>query len=542
MIHARLLGLMAIIFTTFNVSPLQAKHFALTPFPRGGGVPTAVLPADQEVEVGAVVTISGSDSSDPEEDALMYRWSLDVMPKKSNSKINDPTAESISFTADMAGLYILRLIVSDDVSNSYPAYTAVRVLSTNMLPVIPNYWFHTYLDEKVPMEVRFIIEDGAHDPDGKIVLFEYDFGDGHTTHLTAEESYEAENRIVLAHFYQTAGNYTATITAVDDRGGRTTITMNVDATANKRPLPKFTATIAPNALDATKYDLRLNASGSSDPDGTISSYYWEISGPNDIWRSFYNIKTASYTYTVSSSDFGEYLITLIAVDNNDSDGATSASIYVGTGSKTINSAPSLVYRVTPRAGSLPLTVSFDASASFDLNGDNFDVFWYLDNEDFGVFPIIKGTTASYTFTRPGAHNGHVALRDVHGNTKVSYFRICVESSGNIKLGTHVFPFQEGGLRKFTFNHTRHHGMINAIPSTNYFWDFGDGNKSVHADYVRHTYEREGTYLVKLTTVDFSGIRRGFVKELTVRNDGGSPKARISIEGGACSKHKHSYCF
>ena len=267
MIHVRLLGLMAIIFTTFNVSPLQAKHFALMPFQRGGGMPTAVLPADQEVEVGTVVTISGSGSSDPEEDALMYRWSIDVMPKKSNSKINDPTAESISFTADMAGLYILRLIVSDDVSNSYPAYMAVRVLSTNMLPLIPNYWFHTYLDEKVPMEVRFIIEDGAHDPDGKIVLFEYDFGDGHTTHLTAEESYEAENRIVLAHFYQTAGNYTATITAVDDRGGRTTITMNVKATANKRPLPKFTATVAPNALDATKYDIRLNASGSSDPDG-----------------------------------------------------------------------------------------------------------------------------------------------------------------------------------------------------------------------------------------------------------------------------------
>ena len=201
-------------------------------------MPTAVLPPDQEVEVGAVVEISGSESTDPEEDDLMYRWSIDVAPLGSNSKINDPSAEEITLTPDMKGLYIIKLVVSDDMSNSYPAYTAVRVLSTNMPPEIPNYWHHIHLDEQVPMEVRFIIEGGAHDPDGKIVLFEYDFGNGKTTELSGEV-YEANNRIVLAHAYETTGNYTATITAVDDRGGRTPITFNVNINANKHPLPQI---------------------------------------------------------------------------------------------------------------------------------------------------------------------------------------------------------------------------------------------------------------------------------------------------------------
>ena len=127
-------------------------------------------------------------SSDPEEDELMFRWNLEIVPQNSNSKIDDPAAEEISFTADVAGLYIVRLIVSDDISNSHPAYMAIRVLNANMPPEIPD--FHSYRegnDQGVPYELFFVIGEGRRDPDGEIVSYELDFGDGKTTYATARE-------------------------------------------------------------------------------------------------------------------------------------------------------------------------------------------------------------------------------------------------------------------------------------------------------------------------------------------------------------------
>ena len=113
-----------IIFVLFflNSFLLQARYLPLGFGERISGVPTAILPDDRSVDKGDVITISGADSFDPEEDDLTFRWSFDITPEGSNSKIDDPTAEEISFTADMEGLYLVKLVVNDGASNSYPTY------------------------------------------------------------------------------------------------------------------------------------------------------------------------------------------------------------------------------------------------------------------------------------------------------------------------------------------------------------------------------------------------------------------------------------
>ena len=524
-----LVKLLALIFFTFNISQVEAKHFAITSFERGGGMPTAVLPPDQDAQAGAVVEISGRESTDPEEDDLMYRWSIDVAPLGSNSKINDPSAEEITLTPDMKGLYIIKLVVSDDMSNSYPAYTAVRVLSVNQLPVIPNYHFHGHPDEQVPVEVQFIIEGGAHDPDGKIVLFEYDFGNGKTTELSGEV-YEANNRTVLAHAYETTGNYTATITAVDDRGGRTPITFNVNINANKHPLPKFAVNVVPNTQDPTSYDIRMDGTIASDPDGTIVHYEWNVFDPNGTNTQYYGASMSQATHTVTADKLGEYRIVFQVIDNNDANPHVGANFYVGADNPNFNAAPTPIYRVSPRIGTAPHTVNFDASSSFDIDGDDFSVSWYFDSDDTNLYPILRGATASHTFTRPGVYVGQVVITDTHGNRSMNYFPFYIKSPEDINLETGVFPMNTGDPLEFEFYHGKSHGMINTVPDTNYFWDFGDGGKGTDR-VVNYRYQREGTYLVRLTTVDFFGKRKTFTKPLTVRSDGGIPRAGFDIEGG-----------
>ena len=524
--------LIALIFFTLNISQVEARHFALIPFERGGDMPTAVLPPDQEVEVGAIVEISGSESSDPEEDDLAYRWSIDVAPLGSNSKIDNPSAESISFTADMEGLYILKLVVSDDESNSYPAYTAVRVLSTNMPPEISEFdFYYATIDHGTPFQMYWRIKNEYTDPDGEIVAYEFNFGDGNTTYVTTQEilSEGSGDNPGILHFYESTGNFTATLTAIDDRGARTTISKGVSIANNKLPKPVFSVNIVPNAQDSTSYDIQLDASASSDPDSTITDYLWGISGPNG--SQGYNNQGTTQTHTVTAQNLGEYHIRLWLSTDSGWGNGSETSVYVGSGNPSYNTVPTLVHFVGPRVGTAPLTVNFDASSSFDIDGDTFEVFWYFGQDNENIPFGATGTTASYTYTRPGTYYGSVTVRDSHGNTNENGFSIYVKPSGDLDTGLPFFISSSDNPRQFNFSAHRSLGLIDSIPHENLFWDFGDGTKKVGGD-QNHEYEREGTYLVKLSAIDISGSRKSATKYLTVRNDGGFPQMRSrEIEGG-----------
>jgi PKD repeat protein len=94
------------------------------------------------------------------------------------------------------------------------------------------------------------------DADGTIISYSWDFGDGSTgTGVTA------------THTYAAAGSYPVTLTVGDDGGATGTSTTTVVATAIQPPTASFTSTV-------TGPSVAFDASGSFDPDGTITSYAW----------------------------------------------------------------------------------------------------------------------------------------------------------------------------------------------------------------------------------------------------------------------------
>lgn len=99
------------------------------------------------------------------------------------------------------------------------------------------------------------------DPDGSIVSYEWDFGDGGTATGAS-----------VAHTYAEAGSYVVTLTVTDDRGGTGTTSEQVTVEpepANIDPIPDFSITT--NGLS-----VAVNASTSIDPDGSIVSYEWDF--------------------------------------------------------------------------------------------------------------------------------------------------------------------------------------------------------------------------------------------------------------------------
>ena len=94
--------------------------------------PTANAGPDQSVAGGALVTLDGTGSSDPDNDNLTYKWALPTLPSDSSAVLSDTTSSSPTFTADQIGSYVATLMVSDGEINSASDTVTITASNTNV--------------------------------------------------------------------------------------------------------------------------------------------------------------------------------------------------------------------------------------------------------------------------------------------------------------------------------------------------------------------------------------------------------------------------
>ncbi|CCE74741.1 conserved hypothetical protein [Clavibacter nebraskensis NCPPB 2581] len=123
------------------------------------------------------------------------------------------------------------------------------------------------------------------DPDGTIASWAWEFGDGTTGTGPS-----------IAHPYAKAGTYQVALTVTDEKGatGRTTASVTVTAPpVNQAPVAAFTST-------AVNLVASLDASPSSDPDGTVASWSWAFGdGTTGTGRTTTHAYAAAGTFAVS---------------------------------------------------------------------------------------------------------------------------------------------------------------------------------------------------------------------------------------------------
>jgi len=162
---------------------------------------------------------------------------------------------------------------------------------------------------KVGLSVSFN-GSGSSDSDGSIISYAWDFGDG-----------DSSIGSVVSHTYSTAGAYTASLTVTDNDGATDTDTVLVTISESSTPPPSTNKT--PKAVAGSDIKVKVgeqvhfDGSGSSDPDGTITSYSWDFGDSRDS-----NEKEPLHSYATP----GVYKVTLVVTDNNG--GTDNDVIYV----------------------------------------------------------------------------------------------------------------------------------------------------------------------------------------------------------------------
>ena len=411
------------------------------------GLPTAQLAATTD---RLRVDVDGSASADPDGTVETYEWDF--------GDGGTATGPQATHTYAAAGAYTVTLTVTDDDGQTATASQDVTV--DPGLPVAQLSWSSTRLT---------VALDGAYssDPDGEVVAWEWDLGDGAT----------ASGRTV-EHTYATAGAYTVTLTVTDDDGQRATTTQEV-VVSLADPVAAFTHTTS--RLVAT-----LDGSSSSDTDGSVVGWAWDLGDG----------ATASGAQVEHTFDApGTYTVRLTVTDDDGRTASTSQDVTV------VLAPPVASFGLT----SGMRTVTVDATASSDPDGEVVAWSW-----SFGDGATASGPTATHTYRTAGTHTVSLTVTDDSGLTSTT--DRTVEIALVAPTAVMTATVQQLGVAVDGTGSGDVDGEVVA-----WSWDFGDGATATGPT-GSHTYAAAGTYTVRLEVTDDTGLTHTTTSEVTVSPD------------------------
>ncbi len=126
--------------------------------------------ANQSVTKGVMLTLDGSASTDANGDTLTYSWSFISKPSGSSASLTGATSVSPSFTADVAGSYVIGLTVNDGkVSGSQ---SSVTITALNRAPVANAGGGLSSVNVGTQISLN---GTNSYDPDGDLIAYSWAF-------------------------------------------------------------------------------------------------------------------------------------------------------------------------------------------------------------------------------------------------------------------------------------------------------------------------------------------------------------------------------
>ena len=349
----------------------------------------------------------------------------------------------------------------------------------------------------------------SYDPDGYIIAYLWSFGDGSTFNSTDP---------FASHTYTAVGNYTVSLTVVDNAGLTGTQNQTVSVAPDLPPVAVFSWYPQIPLVNAT---VLSNAGYSYDPDGYLVSWQWDFGDGTGSGGNNSGNFTGGTPYPIHVyASFGSYDVRLVVTDNARLTASANHTLYV-------NAPPVAVITPSRSVGKVGTSVVFSANASHDPDDRITALVWR-----FSDGSTASGPWVVHVFASPGTYDVSLLVLDAYNATgfaDLSYAVILPKSPVSVMAWSPSRPVTGQTVTFDGSNSLDPDGVI-----TTYIWEFGDGTVG-HGRTAAHNYTDAGTYTIELVVLDEDGFSNRDVQTITVlaRSKGTVVAASAAIPiGGA----------
>lgn len=413
------------------------------------------------------VTFTAFDSRDPDGEVILYEWDFD---NDGEYEIRQEKPEAVKKNFEIAGDYPVKLRVTGTNHDTNVVEKIIKVNSPagNLRAEIS---VETTLTGTVPLAVKLDASQ-SFIKEGKIVRYEW-FVSGDKDPILGRKFH----RII-----RTPGIYDVTLTIQNDLGEKHQITKTINARQEKRnsdvqirTTPSSTGNILRGRVP---FEVTFDSSGSQVTNPI--EWHWDFEGDGVI-DSF----TQAVKYTFRKP--GTYPVKLVILDDDEVKHESTKTIVVEPSGLQVE------IKATPQAGSVPLEVTLDASASSTDKGDIIDYIWQLPNGK----EVHYGAILKYRFDQIGVFPIKVTALTSEGKKESAQTLVSVRMP-TTKAQFSYFPKEPKTEQIISFNPLPSQGLIQS-----YVWEMGDGVviRKNTPEVVRHQYDTPGVYKVTLKTID-----------------------------------------
>jgi hypothetical protein len=354
--------------------------------------PTANPGPSQNVVVGAVVTMDGSASKDSDGGSLTFKWALIGKPVGSAASLTYATYPNPKFTADLAGNYVLSLVVRDGKADSTVATVSVTATVANAAPVA-----NAGVNQNVVIASTVTL-DGTASTDANNDSLSYKWV-LQSKPATSSATLAAATSAKPTFKADVAGTYVATLVVSDGKANSELAAVSILASAtNLAPVAK--PGVNQSVVTGTK--VSVDASASSDPNGDSITYRWSLLfKPAGSTATLSSATTASATFTADLA--GTYLVGLTVNDGK----VDSPVVVLTVTAAKLNAVPVANAGTYQNVTAATLT-TLDGTASTDADLDGLSYTWSLISKPSSSNAALSSTTSPKPTFTPDVAGTYVA--------------------------------------------------------------------------------------------------------------------------------------
>jgi PKD repeat protein len=351
--------------------------------------------------------------------------------------------------------------------------TISHVVTIQPKPPVDFSWANTCIGNATEFSIDATITNLS-----AVQTFDWDFGDG-TAH-----SYQQDP----THTYQSAGNYTVSLTIADTAGCENSISHSISVL----PKPNAQFGISSACEGATTHFTDLSFTSNGEP---IASWHWDF-GVSTTTNDTSNIQNASWIFSTA----GTYNVSLVVTSLS---GCQDTSLI----SMQVYGKPTAVFTYTAAPCNDGAVYFQDSSYNQQVAIIGWD--WEFEPNHYSTLqnPVYVFGASDSCF------NVRLIATDVRGCVDTVVNEVCVPAGFSFTFAASTTCFRDT-------THFTPQLLAPLSDSLVFFnWNFGETNSGINntsmLKYPSHYYSQPGTYTVSLKSIDINNCPKTVYKEVTI---------------------------